>query len=266
MDYTDLCLKSNQYFEDMAETVKYASDYSPSVVYLNEIVGSKAFLKLASAGGKLPVSVGKDISGKPVVFDLVDEFGILISGATKQGKTVFMKTIVSSLMHGCAPSDLKIAIFNAMGEKEYAEFGPLVRPFDGVVPFLQKLRVGNPFPHVLVVIDMDLESLTDNGFADIVRELAECPDSRGVHIVLSTLRPSEIPRSLKKCFRRRMAFRMLSEDSICFLGKNGAAEWLKGNGDMLMKSGRSIRRVQCATISDGVSPCPYGDLTAYSAE
>lgn len=251
----------------MAEIVKYASDYSPSAVCLNEIVESKAFLKLASAGGKLPVSVGKDISGKPVVFDLVDEFGILISGATKQGKTVCMKTIVSSLMCGCAPSDLKIAIFNAMGEKEYAEFGPLVKPFDGVVPFLQKLRAGNPFPHILVVIDMDMESLTDNGFADIVRELAECPDFRGVHIVLSTLYPSEIPRSLKKCFRRRMAFRMLSrEDSIGFLGKNGDAEWLKGNGDMLMKSGRGIRRLQCAVIPDGVNPCPYGDLTAYSAE
>lgn len=248
----------------MVETLKYASDYSPSAVYLNEIVESKAFLNLASAGGKLPVSVGKDMAGKPVVFDLADEFGILISGATKQGKTVCMKTIVSSLMCGCAPSDLKIAIFNALGEKEYAEFGPLVRPFDGVVPFLQKLRAGNPFPHVLVVIDMDMESLTDNGFADIVRELAECQDSRGVHIVLSTLYPSEIPRSLKKCFRRKMAFRMLSrEDSICFLGKNGTAEWLKGNGDMLMKSGNRIRRVQCAAIPDGVSLCSYCDLTAY---
>lgn len=249
----------------MTETVKYASDYSPSVAYLNEIVESKAFLKLASAGGKLPVAVGKDISGKPVIFDLADEFGILISGATKQGKTVCMKTIVSSLMHGCASSDLKIAIFNALGEKEYAEFGPLVRPFAGVVPFLQKLCAGNPFPHVLVAIDMDMGSLTDNGFADIVRELAECPDSRGVHIVLSTLYPSEIPRSLKKCFRRRMAFRMLSrEDSLSFLGKNGDAEWLRGNGDMLMKSGRSIRRVQCATIPDGVNPSPCCDLTAYT--
>lgn len=63
----------------MVETLKYASDYSPSSVYLNEIVESKAFLKLASAGGKLPVSVGKDMAGKPVVFDLADEFGILIA-------------------------------------------------------------------------------------------------------------------------------------------------------------------------------------------
>lgn len=248
----------------MTEIVKYTSDNSPSAVYLNEIVESKAFLKLASAGIKLPVAIGKDISGKPVVFDLADEFGILISGATKQGKTVCMKTIVSSLMRGCAPSDLKIAIFNAAGEKEYAEFGPLVSPFAGVVPFLQKLRAGNPFPHVLVVIDMDMESLTDNGFADIVRELSESQDSRDVHIVLSTLRPSEIPRSLKKCFRRKMAFRMLSrEDSVGFLGKNGTAEWLKGHGDMLMKCGRRIRRVQCAIIPDDANPCPNGDLTAY---
>lgn len=242
MSSTGLYLKSNQYIVDMTEIVKHAS-----------------------AGGKLPVAVGKDISGKPVIFNLADEFGILISGATKQGKTVCMKTIVSSLMRGCAPSDLKIAIFNALGEQEYAEFGPLVRPFDGVVPFLQKLRAGNSFPHVLVVIDMDMVSLTDNGFADIVRELSESPDSRGVHIVLSTLRPSEIPRSLKKCFRRRMAFRMLSrEDSIGFLGKNGDAEWLKGDGDMLMKSGSRIRRVQCAAIPAGVNPCPYCDMTAYA--
>lgn len=50
VDDTGLCLKSNQYIVDMTEIVKQVSDYSPSAVYLNEIVGSKAFLKLASAG------------------------------------------------------------------------------------------------------------------------------------------------------------------------------------------------------------------------
>ena len=62
-------------------------------VFLREVVEEKSFQAAAS---KLTLAIGKDVSGNPVVADLVDMPHLLIAGATGAGKTIFFNSIIFS--------------------------------------------------------------------------------------------------------------------------------------------------------------------------
>ncbi len=74
-------------------------------VYLKEILGSEEFHK---GKLKLPLALGKDISGAPLVTDLSRMPHLLVAGATGSGKSVSINTMILSLLYTATPRDLRI--------------------------------------------------------------------------------------------------------------------------------------------------------------
>jgi len=74
-------------------------------VYLKEILGSEEFHR---GKLKLPLALGKDISGAPLVTDLARMPHLLVAGATGSGKSVSINTMILSLLYTATPRDLRI--------------------------------------------------------------------------------------------------------------------------------------------------------------
>jgi DNA segregation ATPase FtsK/SpoIIIE, S-DNA-T family len=84
-------------------------NHNRQTVYLKEIIGSEKF---KSGSGKIPLALGKDISGQPVVANLVKMPHLLIAGATGMGKSVGLNCIITSILYGFSPSDLRLLLFD----------------------------------------------------------------------------------------------------------------------------------------------------------
>ncbi|MFA6599789.1 MAG: DNA translocase FtsK [Candidatus Omnitrophota bacterium] len=80
-----------------------------SLVYLRELVESQIF---RSGKYRLPLALGKDTSGKPLVTDLAGMPHLLIAGTTGSGKTVCVNSIIAGLMYACSPADLKFVMID----------------------------------------------------------------------------------------------------------------------------------------------------------
>jgi S-DNA-T family DNA segregation ATPase FtsK/SpoIIIE len=77
---------------------------SPEMVTLREILDSRDFQHARAA---LPVALGKDLEGKPVIADLAKMPHLLIAGATGSGKSVCVNTIITSLIYRHTPKTLR---------------------------------------------------------------------------------------------------------------------------------------------------------------
>jgi S-DNA-T family DNA segregation ATPase FtsK/SpoIIIE len=70
-------------------------------VYMSEILASNDFSK---SNIKLPIALGKNISGLPIIGDLATMPHLLIAGTTGSGKSVCINTIILSLLYRHKPS------------------------------------------------------------------------------------------------------------------------------------------------------------------
>ncbi|MBV9110864.1 MAG: DNA translocase FtsK 4TM domain-containing protein, partial [Gemmatimonadetes bacterium] len=77
---------------------------APEMVHFREIVDSQQF---KTAKAVLPLALGKDIGGKPLVVDLARMPHLLIAGATGSGKSVCVNTIITSLVYRHTPQSLR---------------------------------------------------------------------------------------------------------------------------------------------------------------
>ncbi|HUS65505.1 MAG TPA: DNA translocase FtsK 4TM domain-containing protein [Kofleriaceae bacterium] len=73
-------------------------------VYLKEILADDAFQQ---SKAKLPLAIGKDIEGGPIVVDLAKMPHLLVAGATGSGKSVAVNTFITSLLYSCTPEDVR---------------------------------------------------------------------------------------------------------------------------------------------------------------
>lgn len=80
-----------------------------SAVSVRELVTSEEF---QSSQAELPIAIGKKITGDVKVFDLTDAPHLLVAGATKQGKSVGLNVIVTSLLFAKRPSELKLVFID----------------------------------------------------------------------------------------------------------------------------------------------------------
>jgi len=249
-----------------------------------EIVTLGDIITEAGKGGELPLILGKDISGKIVVTDLVEMPHLLIAGATGSGKSVCVNSLVVSLLYHKTPEEVRfimidpkmveLKIYNGIPhlltevvtdprdaskvlrwliyemEKRYKLLDEnLVRDISS---YNKKQK--DTLPYIVVIIDefANLMAISQKEVEDAVVRIAAMSRAVGIHLIMATQRPSVdvITGLIKANFPFRIAFQVASKtDSRTILDTIGA-EKLLGRGDMLFAPAGSInlRRIQGAYI------------------
>ena len=109
--------------------IEVANDYA-SIVPLKKLLNDDKF---RNSKFDLPVAIGYTITQEVKVFDLADAPHLLIAGATKQGKSVGLNTIVTSLLYGKHPSELKF-VFIDPKMVEFTAYAKMIRHYLAVLP------------------------------------------------------------------------------------------------------------------------------------
>ena len=251
-------------------------------VTIKELLSDENFKNTSS---KIPICIGKDISGKIEVIDLSKTPHLLVAGTTGSGKSVFINTLLASILYKFSPKDLRLILIDPkmLELSVYNDIAHLLTP---VVTEPKKAILAlkwvckemerryslmneentrslegyndksvEKLPYIVVFIDemADLMMTAGKEVEHYVQRLAQMARACGIHVVMATQRPSVdiITGSIKANFPSRISFQVASKyDSRTVLGEIGA-EQLLGNGDMLMsKNGGNIIRYQSAFISD----------------
>lgn len=242
-----------------------------SVVNIKEVLDSDEFRNFKS---NLAFAMGKDISGKNIVFDLSRMPHVLIAGSTGSGKSVCINTLITSLIYKSDPNDVKLlmvdpkvvelgvyngiphllipvvteprrasgALYWAVQEmlRRYALFADNnVRDIKGYNKMIKASGSEQTLPHIVIIIDelADLMMVAPNEVEDSICRLAQMARAAGMHLVIATQRPSVdvITGLIKANVPSRIAFAVSSHiDSRTILDSSGA-EKLLGRGDMLFK-------------------------------
>tara|TARA_B100000787_G_scaffold90980_1_gene67255 strand:+ start:254 stop:2341 length:2088 start_codon:yes stop_codon:yes gene_type:complete len=251
-------------------------------VYLSEIIASIDFSKKDI---KLPIALGKNISGLPVVGDLASMPHLLIAGTTGSGKSVCINTIILSLLYRHTPDKCKFILIDPKmlelstyegiphllcpviteAKKAASVLGWVVKEMESRYRLMTKEGVRNidgyntkhtlAMPYIVVVVDemSDLMLVAGKEIENYIQKLSQMARAAGIHIIMATQRPSVdvITGTIKANFPTRISFQVTSKiDSRTILGEQGA-EQLLGKGDMLyMSSANRIVRIHAPFVSE----------------
>ena len=251
-------------------------------VYLSEILNKTDFKKKEI---KLPIALGKNISGTPIVSDLASMPHLLIAGTTGSGKSVCINTIILSLLYRHTPERCKFILIDPKmlelstyegiphlicpviteAKKAASVLGWVVKEMESRYRLMTKEGVRNidsynakhklPMPYIVVVVDemSDLMLVAGKEIENYIQKLSQMARAAGIHIIMATQRPSVdvITGTIKANFPTRISFQVTSKiDSRTILGEQGA-EQLLGKGDMLyMSSANRILRIHAPFVSD----------------
>jgi len=103
---------------------------TPSIVPLKSMLNSETF---RSSKAELPIAIGYTITQEVKTFDLTDAPHLLVAGATKQGKSVGLNVIISSLLYSKHPSELKF-VFIDPKMVEFTAYNSLLKHYLAVLP------------------------------------------------------------------------------------------------------------------------------------
>ena len=251
-------------------------------VYLGEILSNSDFAKKDI---RLPIALGKNISGIPVVGDLASMPHLLIAGTTGSGKSVCINTIILSLLYRHTPDKCKFILIDPKmlelstyegiphllcpviteAKKAASVLGWVVKEMENRYRLMTKEGVRNidgynakhtlAMPYIVVVVDemSDLMLVAGKEIENYIQKLSQMARAAGIHIIMATQRPSVdvITGTIKANFPTRISFQVTSKiDSRTILGEQGA-EQLLGKGDMLyMSSANRIVRIHAPFVSD----------------
>ncbi len=251
-------------------------------VYLSEIINHSDFKKKDI---KLPIALGKSISGIPLIGDLSSMPHLLIAGTTGSGKSVCINTIILSLLYKHPPERCKFILIDPKmlelstyegvphllcpviteAKKAASVLGWVVKEMESRYRLMTKEGVRNidgynskhklPMPYIVVVVDemSDLMLVAGKEIENYIQKLSQMARAAGIHIIMATQRPSVdvITGTIKANFPTRISFQVTSKiDSRTILGEQGA-EQLLGKGDMLyMSSANKIIRIHAPFVSD----------------
>ncbi len=251
-------------------------------VYLSEIVSSSDFTKNDM---KLPIALGKSISGIPITGDLSSMPHLLIAGTTGSGKSVCINTIILSLLYKHPPDKCKFILIDPKmlelstyegiphllcpviteAKKAASVLGWVVKEMESRYKLMTKESVRNidgyntkhslPMPYIVVIVDemSDLMLVAGKEIENYIQKLSQMARAAGIHIIMATQRPSVdvITGTIKANFPTRISFQVTSKiDSRTILGEQGA-EQLLGKGDMLyMSSANRIVRIHAPYVSE----------------
>ncbi len=222
----------------------------------------------------LAVAFGKDIAGNVVYADYNDFPHLLVAGTTGSGKSIYVHSVISTLIMRVSPDDLKVVLVDPKkvemtkyrdmphllcpiiteAEKAKVCLDKLVEEMEkryemfSVDPEISDIKQYNawakennadPIPYIIVVLD-EYADLVDNckEISMPVVSIAQKARSCGIHLLISTQRPSTnvITGVIKGNLPTRVALLTSSyTDSMTIIGEGGS-EALLGKGDMLVQS------------------------------
>ncbi len=251
-------------------------------VFLREIISDKNFKKRDI---KLPIALGKSISGEPITSDLSLMPHLLIAGTTGSGKSVCINTIILSLIYKHTPDICKFILIDPKmlelstyegiphllcpviteAKKAASVLGWVVKEMESRYRLMTKVGVRNidgynekhkvKMPYIVVIVDemSDLMLVAGKEIENYIQKLSQMARAAGIHIIMATQRPSVdvITGTIKANFPTRISFQVTSKiDSRTILGEQGA-EQLLGKGDMLyMSSANRITRIHAPYVSE----------------
>jgi len=251
-------------------------------VFLNEIIEDDKFYKKEI---KLPIALGKNISGVPIIGDLYTMPHLLIAGTTGSGKSVCINTIILSLLYKYGPEKCNLILIDPKmlelsayegiphllcpdkteSRKATAALGWAVKEMENRYKLMTRVGVRNidsynskhkkHMPYIVVIVDemSDLMLIAGKEIENYIQRLSQMARAAGIHIIMATQRPSVdvITGTIKANFPTRISFQVSSKiDSRTILGEQGA-EQLLGKGDMLfMSSANKIVRIHGPYVSE----------------
>ena len=233
--------------------------------------------------------LGKDVTGKPVVADLVRLVHLLIAGTTGSGKSGCLNALISSILLRATPDEVRMIMIDPK-KVELSNFNgvphllaPVVtnmkqatyvldnicREMDRRYDVLsrnhcQDIRALNKklarageeaMPYTMVIIDelADLMMVAPSEVEDSVIRLGQLGRSCGIHLVVATQRPSVdvVTGMIKTNIPSRIAFAVASQTDSRIILDQGGAESLLGMGDMLFSpmGSSKLLRVQGALVT-----------------
>jgi len=200
---------------------------STTLVSLREMVESHQF---RSRSHVLPIPVGKDLSGKPVITDLTKIPHLLIAGATGSGKTVCINGIIMGFLFARTPDELKLIMvdpkkvemtaytkiphllcpviteagkaamaLNWLVKEMEERYDLLARvPARNIAGYNNRDRSGDEedmperLPYIVLLIDelADLMITAPREIESAIARLAQLSRAVGIHMILATQRPS----------------------------------------------------------------------------
>lgn len=238
-------------------------------VTLRTVLESKSYKEKK---GNLVFVVGQQISGEMVVDDLSKLPHLLVAGTTGSGKSVFLHSLIASLMYRYGPEYLRFI----MVDPKLVEFGRyngiphmlttetiinatdalaamdyLVAEMESRYQLLRQNNVANiadynakinpklvqRLPYLVLIVDelADLMSVSKKSFEAKLQRLAQKARAAGIHLVLATQRPDVqvISGTIKTNFPCRIALKVASATDSGTILNGGGAEKLLGYGDLL---------------------------------
>lgn len=252
---------------------------------LKEILDSDEFRNLKS---KLPLALGKDVTGNTIISSIANMPHLLIAGATGSGKSVCINTIIMSILYKARPDEVKLimidpkvvelnvynniphllipVVTNAKKaqfslnwavqemEKRYQLFAK--NNVKDMQSYNELYTITEKMPQIVIIIDelADLMMVAATEVEDAICRLAQMARAAGMHLIVATQRPSVdvITGTIKANIPSRISFQVSSQiDSRTILDMSGA-EKLLGKGDMLYYPSNLSKpiRVQGAFVSD----------------
>lgn len=256
-------------------------------VTLKEILQSEEYQTLDS---NIPLSLGKDITGKTIISSIDKMPHLLIAGATGSGKSVCINTIIMSILFKAHPDDVKLLLIDpkVVELNVYNGIPHLLIPvvtdpkkaaiaLNWAVTEMERryklfannnvrdiksynLKFSNKpeekLPNIVIIIDelADLMMVAAKEIEDYICRLAQMARAAGMYLIIATQRPSVdvITGTIKANIPSRISFAVSSQiDSRTILDMSGA-EKLLGKGDMLFSPSHLSKpvRVQGAFVSD----------------
>jgi DNA segregation ATPase FtsK/SpoIIIE, S-DNA-T family len=254
-------------------------------IALKDILGEDAFYDKKL---QLPVALGKSTDGRPLFGDLAAMPHLLVAGSTGSGKSVFMNSLIMSLLYRLTPQQLRLILIDPK-MLEFAAFAGLPHLVADVITdnkiainamswactemdrryalmaktsskniesYNSKMRSAEDKLPLLVVVVDELADLMMSGgeLVEIsITRLAQKARAAGIHLVIATQRPSAevITGLIKANIPSRISFKVPSSiDSRTILDTSGAEE-LIGRGDSLMlQPAVPLRRIHGTFVTE----------------
>lgn len=247
-------------------------------VYFKDIVEQQCYKE---NNAELKVVLGQNTDGEIIIKDLVDMTHLLIAGQTGSGKSVFLNTVIASIINNkntdfimVDTKKVELSVYHNLNsllfpvctncEQTIVALNWVVTEMTKRYSLFEKNGVRNikeynelhkkKMNRIVIIVDelADLMMTSTKEVEGLICRIAQLSRASGIHLVIATQRPSHeiLTGLLKANLPTRIAFAVNTKvNSRVILDRNGAEELL-GKGDMLFLNGNGdIERLQSTFIT-----------------